>query len=468
MHKSEYEVNDEDNKDKDKDNYSTRFIGILQTNQKKININIAPYSPDTNNTVLVSVYGNWYRQLREADAFMHSRARPQLLSAIIPTITLTNGNRSSLPRPAMIENEHAPFMTKEITDYIQKTNVTHCLKYAAKNIRGRNVNVHIMHCGGNSAGKSNGATDANDVRRGISLRCIARYKSYVYKIYAWFYFIQPYVAEDRTCSKTIDLYFYFTPFKKRLPQTAGHTLGPANANTGFTHSCVSNPKPGGKTRTEIIIFRHEEWFKVLLHETLHNLNLDLGHAATSLRDIFPGIRHDILLSEAYVETWARLLNLAFYTFYDIYGGNGTASEYNTAIGRCLYSERVFSLFQADKTLKYMGLSLLDVLDTDRAAASAVAGKYRENTNIFAYYVLAGMMVFAADTFVEWCVQTNEFSLIQTCATSGASFKKLIGSVTGNERIKDAIEKIAVLHNAMNGNENEADASESTMQMTLWH
>ena len=469
MHKNDNNGDDADNSDADADadKYSTIFIHRLQKIQP------GPSSHKTNNT-LVSVYRNWYRQLCQADAFMHSSARPELLSAMIPTITPTNGDRSALPRPTMIENESAPFMAKEITDYIQKTNVTHCLKYAAKNIRGRTVHVNIMHCASSSTSTSTSSstgtrstnTGSNDDKQGVPLRDLVRYKSYVYKICAWFYFIQPYVAQDSACSKTIDLYFYFTPFKKRLPPSAGHVLGPTNANTGFTHSCNSNPMSGGKTNTEIIIFRHEEWFKVLLHETLHNLDLDFGHAATSLRDIFPGIRHSILLSEAYVETWARLLNLAFYVFYDVYGGNGTASKYNVAIRRCLYSERTFSLFQANKTLKYMGLSISHVLDTGGDTASVVAKKYRENTNIFAYYVLAGMLVFSADEFVDWCAETNEFSLIQASAAAGEKFKTLVRSVSESERTRTAT--TTLLPSIMEGIEDEAGDSHNTMRMTLWH
>jgi hypothetical protein len=455
---NKYHNDDDDNDDdtdNENDNYSTEFIHRLQKNQKNIK------GIGTMGDNIQSVYRNWYRQLREADADFHSR--PALLSAIVPTITPTNGERAMLPRPAMIENESSPFMTKEITDYIHQTNVTHWLKYAAKNIRGRSVNVHIMHCGRATTAQ---VDSANDARRGVSLRDINRYRSCVYKIYAWFHFIHPYIAEDSSCSKTINLYFYFTPFKKRLPQSAGQTLGPANANTGFTYPCNSNPTTGGKTSTEIIIFREEEWFKVLLHETLHNTELDFGHTSTSLRDIFPGIRHSILLSEAYVETWARLLNLAFYVFYDIYGGNCNASEYTIAIRRCLYSERIFSLFQADKALKYMDLSISKLLDTDRNTADAVAGKYRENTNIFAYYVIAGIMVFAADEFIEWCTKTNEFSLIQASAskesgTASTKFKKLISMLVKNERIKNASVVIPELMN-------HGDNNPTTMRMTLWH
>ena len=310
-------------------------------------------SPD-----LKSMFRNWFHQLREADAYLHSS--PSFISAIVPDITPTHGNVSSLPHPAMLDvSKHAPpFMHSEIFEYMKKTELTHWLKYAACDIRGRRVIVHILHCAAESGG-----TQRVDDR--ISLKRLKMYRSYVYKIYAWFHFIRPYASDqaqtakqpsDRSgeCSKEINIYLYFTPFKKRLPSTSKETIGPAHANTGFTYPCSINPGPGGKASTEIIIFRHEEWFKVLMHETFHNLELDFNTVSgTSMRDIFPAIRHNILLSESYVESWARILNVAFYVFYDIYGGNGTVSQYNSAVERCLSLERTFSLFQAFKVLDYM-------------------------------------------------------------------------------------------------------------------
>jgi hypothetical protein len=394
--------------------------------------------------ITAAMYRTWFKQLRAADAFLHA---PIFMSktggaAFVPNITLTRGTRASLPKPAMIERSRvAPFMTKEITDYIHKTNVTHCLLYSAKDIRGRSVNINILHCGNSAeAAAANDEDDEAAPRKGISLKQLKMYRAYVYKIYAWFHFIQPYVSpanNNRTeCSKEINLYFYFTPFKKMLPRIAGETLGPAHANTGFTYPCSVNPH-GGKTSTEIIIFREEEWFKVLLHETMHNLELDFNtHDGSSLREIFPGIRHDVLLSEAYAETWARILNLAFYVFYDMYGGNGTFSQYNAAVQKCLSVERAFSLFQIDKTLNYMGLSYSDIISGEAAVSTVVSRQYRETTNIFAYYVLAGIMVFNVDAFMRWCVSNNAASLVQ--ATNGGKgvslFKTALSEVCTNERM----------------------------------
>ena len=447
---------DDDNDDNDNMDCAAAFSTYFDRLKKHSRGSSSSIGSGMMSANLKSMYRNWFQQLREADAFLH--ASPSFISAVVPDIMPTRGNRAALPRPAMIERDKMPFMTSEITDYLQKTEVTHWLKYAASNIRGRSVIVHILHCG--SGGGGGGGS-------GVSLKQLKTYRSYVYKIYAWFHFIHPYQQQpqsnkDNECSKEINLYFYFTPFKKLLPRAPGKTLGPAHANTGFTYPCGMNPGPGGKKSTEIIIFRHEEWFKVLMHETFHNLELDFNTGSgTSLRDVFPGIRHDVLMSEAYVESWARILNVAFYVFYDIYGGNGTASQYNAAIARCLPVERTFSLFQAVKTLKYMGLTFSDIVNPDAAVSNTAARKYAEDTNIFAYYVLAGMLVFNADEFLQWCVSKNAISLMQ--ATHGERgttlFKHFISGLCKNERMLTNIKLFETT--------TQQQQIQSTMRMTAW-
>ena len=203
-----------------------------------------------------------------------------------------------------------------------------------------------------------------------------------------------------------------------------------------------------------------------MHETFHNLELDFNTGSgTSVRDVFPGIRHDVLMSEAYVESWARILNVAFHVFYDIYGGNGTVAQYSVAVARCLPLERAFSLFQAIKTLKYMELSFSDIVSPDAAVSNAAARKYAEDTNIFAYYVLAGMLVFNADEFLQWCISKNAISLMQ--ATHGERgttlFKHFISGLCKNERMLANIKVFETTADAAS----KSNHLQSTMRMTAW-
>ena len=88
------------------------------------------------------------------------------------------------------------------------------------------------------------------------------------------------------------MYIYFTSLKKKLPNSNIHILGENNVNTAFTHTCPVN--------SEIVIFRKEEWFKVLMHETFHNFALDFSNMNTEqchlfIKNIFPLNSKDIQL-----------------------------------------------------------------------------------------------------------------------------------------------------------------------------
>merc|ERR1711990_305671 len=83
-----------------------------------------------------------------------------------------------------------------------------------------------------------------------------------------------------------------------------HVLEPFNVNTGYTTRCNLG---------NITIYRKEEWFKVLIHESMHYLGLDFGVENHNLHLIFP-IDTEISLAEAYVEFWARIFNIYFVSF----------------------------------------------------------------------------------------------------------------------------------------------------------
>ena len=111
------------------------------------------------------------------------------------------------------------------------------------------------------------------------------------------------------CSHKINIYLYFTHLKKYLP-TSGYYIDQSHANTAFTTSC--------KTITEINIFRHEEWFKVLIHESFHCMGLDFSEYEQTKIDkhvlsIFP-VNSDVRLFETYCEMWAEIINTLIISF----------------------------------------------------------------------------------------------------------------------------------------------------------
>lgn len=429
-----------------------------------------------------SVYKRWFQQLQKADAVLH-QSQDTFIQMTMPEIKV-----AELPQPVFFkDHDSVTFLPKHIMEFMTNTkNATHWLKYSSgdRGIGGRMIHVHIVHYQRHAkdlihddASDRSNPRATNEESKGVELRWLKKYREYVYKIFAWFHFIAPYVKNFNThgkmdkceCSKELNVYLYMTPFKKEFPARSSEVIGPTNSNTGFTTSCTANlSKNGGMNRTEIVIYRHEEFFKVLMHETMHNLELDFGHDAAyvSVKHLFPGIHHDIILSETYAETWARLLNVAFYCYYDVFGGAGSYSAYRVSVERCLLAERVFSLYQANRALQHMGLNLRQFLsDTSPDYKSLVLEKYDEDTNVFAYYVLAGLIMFEADLFMKWCKDTNKASLI--CANSGNAgtaallvFTELIvaGSSSARRRRDAGLTTVTKI---------EKVAGTRTSRMTLW-
>jgi hypothetical protein len=95
---------------------------------------------------------------------------------------------------------------------------------------------------------------------------IDMYNGYVETIAMWLYVLNIYASKQ--CVKTLSIYLYFTSLEKHLPNSNIYVLDENHVNTAFTTTCPSD--------SEIIVFRKEEWFKVLIHETFHNFGLDFS------------------------------------------------------------------------------------------------------------------------------------------------------------------------------------------------
>ena len=133
-------------------------------------------------------------------------------------------------------------------------------------------------------------------------------------------------------------------------------LGPNNVNTGYTTRCANG---------NITIYRSEEWFKVLIHESMHYLGLDFSIENHDLKSVFP-IDTDILLSECYAESWARILNVYFTSFYR---KPNSKDEFMATCKKSMSIESKFSLVQCNNCLLYTSPSPRDP-KTSRMPSSA--------------------------------------------------------------------------------------------------
>jgi hypothetical protein len=208
----------------------------------------------------------------------------------------------------------------------------------------------------------------------------------------------------RKCSKHINIHLYFTDLKKVLPKH-GEPIKEIHANTAFTTFC--------KPSTEIHLFREEEWFKVLIHESFHSLGLDFSefdHTDTNKQvlSIFP-VKSDVRIFETYCETWAETLNVMFIVV-DSAKGDFNSTKLIKKTEQLLDQERIFSAFQCVKVLNFYGLDYSDLYERTTQAHINRLHRYKENTHVLSYYIIKSIFMFYINDFVEWCLDHNSNGL----------------------------------------------------------
>lgn len=181
-----------------------------------------------------------------------------------------------------------------------------------------------------------------------------------------------------------------TNFQRILPDKLNIVLDKNNVNGGYANVCGENG--------QIIVYRKEEWLKVLIHESLHSYglefsNLDLNKFNNKIKKLYP-IQSNFNIFEAYTETWAEIINLSLIAY--IFTNN--IENYLKLVKYFIEIEREFSLLQMKKILNYYNLTYKDIINKENF--------YKENTNIFAYYIIKSILLWNINRFINWCYNNN--------------------------------------------------------------
>lgn len=213
-----------------------------------------------------------------------------------------------------------------------------------------------------------------------------------HKVFSWLYVCNKYAITNCKGINTIDI--YFTDCKKIFPEHSTKRLTPDNINSGYSYVC--------SPENTIVIFRLEEWFKVFVHECMHSYGFQpISHNETVLNTHLTSllsIHGPIKVCEAYVETWARIIN----TVYSAIDNSKNETDFYTIFDFTLQVESLFSIIQLSRVLTFMDISYKQVLDPTYTAAV-----YIESTNTFAYYVIGGVFMFNPYIFLNWCENNND-------------------------------------------------------------
>lgn len=276
------------------------------------------------------------------------------------TAKITNPIVTSTPQDMDTIIKNSRYIPEHISEYI-KQNTKYCVSY-----RVEKAEISFYVC-----------------KKTVPLQ---KLNKYVKLIQCWINIAHKYSIHS--CNSELKVKIYLTPFKKTLPEKSStKPLSADNSNTGLSSLC--------KYGNEIIVYREEEWFKVFLHESFHYFGfdysgMDISIVNDKLQKCFC-IDSDIRLFETYTEFFAEIVNLCFYC----------------VINRRKFSVYIrtqisFSIAQLNKVLKYNGLTYVQLFEN----CEETRRKYREDTNVFAYYVLKCILIFHWDEFIEWCNKRN--------------------------------------------------------------
>jgi len=257
---------------------------------------------------------------------------------------------------------------------------------------------------------------------------------------------------------SLNIYLYLTKAEKTLPDNPVIVLNSTHCNSAVTYACATNGR--------LMIYRKEEWKKVLLHELFHSLCLDFSNTKymnlkKKMKKLF-NVQSDFEISESYAEFWAEIVNCSFM-------GYNLLDDKNDIVNFLLFTdfsiqiERMFSLFQMIKILNFMGLRYQNLYKDDKLSDSFRKILYKEDTNVLCYYVIKNILLFFYDDFFEWCVLNNN-SVLKFDKTSHNfdGFFKFIDEKHNSSIIKDAIRKMEIFFNKKRGPDYENILNTSRM------
>lgn len=260
---------------------------------------------------------------------------------------------------------------------------------------------------------------------------ITHFTSYIDNMLLWLILSKQHM-ENLNCGKDLTVFVFMSSLKKHIPTHTHTTLGRSHVNTAFTRTCPT-------TTSEIVIFRKEEWFKVFIHETFHNFGLDFSgmsntNISAQLRTIFQ-IKEDVLLFEAYTEFWAKIVNILICSF-QLLDDCNDKKHFLKNLQFLMNYERIFCIFQMVKILKFNGVRYSDLYENP-----IVSKLYKEETNVFAYFVICVILINEYPSFLKWCYYQNGYTKLmqfKNTQENQDAFIQFIRSKYRSEKLFDGI------------------------------
>ena len=168
----------------------------------------------------------------------------------------------------------------------------------------------------------------------------------------------------------LNIYIYLSKCKKEIGENM--QLGFNEINSGVSY--------GGRW---LQIFRKEELYKVLIHELIHNMTMDIDRSISFSKELSNFHMHPdsqpLIVNEGYVEA------LSVY-FYAIYISNGSG------VHEIILDEEKFTIYQINKIFKHYKIKNIDYFSKEN--------NFIQNTNVIPYFLLKYLFLINIRYFVR--------------------------------------------------------------------
>jgi len=170
---------------------------------------------------------------------------------------------------------------------------------------------------------------------------------------------------DLNPNKKIKLYYFDTLIQKQF-----------NKNTDYL--CSENINSGLSGSDYIIIWRREELYKVLIHELIHYLNLDIKQndkLDTIIKYNIGKFNYPILINESITEIQAQFIH----TIYILISDNTKLEDVINLFKKFYLLEHIFSWYQFSKIMKFFSIDSFD--------EQLIKENFNQTSNAYSYYIL---------------------------------------------------------------------------------